>query len=64
MSNGEFGGVSKDNCLQIAKDITVAAIQKDFLNNDVEEISKFFSTMYARVFSVGMESLIDLEKTF
>ena len=64
MSTGAAGGIEKDNCLQIAKDITVAAIQKDFLRNDAEEISKFFSTVYARVFSVGMKSLIDLEKTF
>ena len=64
MSNGEFGGVSKDNCLQIAKDITIAAIQHGILSSNVKDIADFFSTVYFRVFSVGIESLDQLEKTF
>jgi len=64
LSNGEFGGVEKDHCLQIAKEITITAMQHGMLQSNAKDIADFFSVIYFRVLSIGMESLDNLEKIY
>ena len=60
MGLGGFDGIEKEPCLNIAKEITIAAIQNGQLSGDADNIANFFSTIYSRVITIGIKAIDDL----
>lgn len=60
MGFGGIGGIDKEQCLNIAKEITITTIQSGQLSINANDVADFFSTIYSRVITIGMKAIDDL----